>query len=261
MENTTHKIEWARHFDRAYCFHYLPQAHKLPRLVSELERVGLAQSGILNWRYTSHSRYDDALFRFANERRTALDTGCVNLGLAALQVLEECLAFRLQRVLFLENDIAFLKDPAHIEAILEAMPSNADIWQMDNFVAPNGEGQYKRLKLAMREGTHFFNASKAVFYSGACFALSYCGMLTMRDILSDSLQPPDSCFIEMERRRCKRVVSDTNMAIQLVYASSISARMWGVMSHHDGYRRCGVDYSRYNVPEGYGTGESERSAL
>ena len=250
------EIKWADEFDAIYCIHYLPQTRKLPRLMSELERVGIAQSGVLKMRYTSASRYDGILFRYANEMKCAINVGCINLGLEALHMLNEAISLGHKRILVLENDVAFLKNLDEISATLNAMPEDADIWQMDNFVVPNGEAQYQWLRDNRREGNRFFNASGAIFYSGACFALSRTGMKSMYDILSGALQPPDSCFALMERMGCKRVVADTNLAIQLVYAGSVSADLWGIRSHHDGYARGGVDYSLYNVPEGYAMPES-----
>lgn len=248
--------DWPRNFDRAYCFHFLPQTAKLPRLEEELKRAGLTDSGILRMRYTSPSRYDEVLLRYANESGAAMNAGCVNLGIEALHTLEEAFASGCRRILILENDVAFLRDIGAIGVTLDAMPADADVWQMDNFVAPGCGAQFRWLRENRREGDRFFNACGATFYSGACFALSRRGMETMRDILRVALQPPDSCFAEMERRGCKRVVADTNVAIQLVYAGSVSADTWGVMSHHDGYARRGVDYALYNVPEGYTRGSA-----
>lgn len=223
--------------------------------MSEFRRVGLwddNDNGFLEMRHSAPSRYDEVLLKHANETGAAINAGCINLGLSALRTLEECVEFGLDRVLFLENDVAFLRDLNAINATLEAMPPDADIWQMDNFVVPNGEAEYQWLRANKREGTHFFNPCGRTFYSGACFALSRRGMAVMRDILRSALQPPDSCFTAMERIGCKRAIADTNLAIQLVYIGSVSADLWGVNSHHEGYRRGGVDYSLYNTPEGYG---------
>jgi len=68
MENAT--INWARHFVRAYCIHYLPQAQKLPRLMAEFRRIWFRErsdGGILDMHYTNSTqrRFDECIMHHA----------------------------------------------------------------------------------------------------------------------------------------------------------------------------------------------------
>ena len=247
---------WEKHFDRVYCVHYLPQVRKWARLVSELQRVGLWGNPLLSMRYTSDEtrRFDECIRTHAKVR--ANNAGCVNLGLEALSILAEARAFKYRRILILENDVAFLKDLAEIEATFAAIPDDADVVQMDNFVVPGGQDAYRRMKAERRAGERFFDAGGAVFYSGACFALSANGVLGMLDEMKEHLEPPDAFFAPLGTNGFRRVVADRSVAVQLVYNDSITVDMWGVNSHHDGYVRSDVDYSLYNVPDGYGYGNA-----
>lgn len=250
-------IDWSRHFDRAYCVHYLPQKRKWTRLVSELKRVGLCGNPIFEMRYTTDLTYkfDECIRQHAGVR--ANNAGCVNLGLEVMSILAEAQAFGYKRIMILENDVAFLKDLREIEATLEAIPPDADVVQMDNFVVPNGQEFYRALKAQRRAGDRFFDAGFHTFYSGAVFALnSAVAIQTMIDEMQTHLEPPDAFFAPLGARGLKRVVADRSIGIQLVYSDSITADMWGINSHHDGYMRSDVDYSLYNVPDGYGYGKA-----
>lgn len=246
-------IDWGGHFDRGFCFHFMPQGAKWERLVRETERTGLADWEAFSMRFTFPSRYDSVVF---GDAKGAVSAGCVNLGYAVLAAIEEALFCGCRRVLFMENDVAFLSDLHLAGRILGSMPEDADIWQMDNFVAPFGVQRYEALKKGRRSGEFFFDAGAEVLYSGALFALSRRGMEEMRGALHRELVPPDSLFSELAERGLKRVVSDFPVAVQMVYRGSESERLWGILSHHDGYMRGGVDYSRYHLPEGYGYGSA-----
>ena len=52
-------IPWKDYFEKIYCIHYLPHKDRLPRLLKELDRVGITESGILEWRYTVPDTYDE----------------------------------------------------------------------------------------------------------------------------------------------------------------------------------------------------------
>lgn len=115
-------IHWHRYFDRVFCIHYLPNTNKLPRLRGELARVGLLDSGIFEWRFTCPSKYDNLIFKAYKEKDLAPNVGFVNLCLEIRRIPYESKAFGYERILLLENDVAFLKDLAELKRLLEAAP-------------------------------------------------------------------------------------------------------------------------------------------
>ena len=226
-----------------------------------MSRVGLrkvADGGILEMRYTSGAtaRFDECVFRNSGVRTA--NAGCVNLGLEVISILAEARAFGYERILILENDIAFLKNLGEIEATLAAIPEiAADIIQMDNFVVPGGASGYQWLKANCPLGPRFFSPHGWTFYSGACFGLSKLGIEKMlNELIIRGPQPPDSLFVPLEQNGLKRAIANRNVAIQLVYSGSVSADLFGINSHHDGYKRGGVEYERYNLPDGYTWGSA-----
>ena len=254
METGQFKIDWARYFDAIYCVHFAPQAAKVPRLAAELDRVGIRKSGICHLRITNETTFDRILFdHYRSMGHPIPDRGCVNLAMEIVSILNQAIHSKMNRILILENDVAFLRDLRQIDATLQTMPDEADCVQFDKFVAPKGEAQYRK-QIEESVSERFFNPGNTTYYSGACFALSRQGMKYLRHALTTVCPlPPDSYFAPIQ---WKRWVAKKNLAIQLVYTGSISANLYGINSHHDGYRRAGVDYAEYNVPEGYGYGKA-----
>ncbi len=59
MENT--EIYWPKHFDRIYCFHYLPDRDRMPGFSAELKRVRIFDSGLLQFVLTTPDPWERKL--------------------------------------------------------------------------------------------------------------------------------------------------------------------------------------------------------
>ena len=131
-------MKWKDRYDRIYCCHFLPQTEKLPRLMDELRRVGISDSGILEMRYTVPCRYDAVIWEKYKDESLAPSVAYVNICLEILKILYESRHFGYRRILLLENDVAFLKDIGEIDRMLDTAPLDYDIVQYDKFVLDNG---------------------------------------------------------------------------------------------------------------------------
>lgn len=241
---------WRRYFDRIYCVHYLPAKNKLPRLLKELERVGIMDSGLLEWRYTVPCPYDELLFQRYKSAQCD-KVAYVNLALGESKMLYEALHFGYERILVLEDDVAFLKDMEEARRIIEAAPWDYDILQFDKFA-----GNLEVYKAYLRErvmNERWFDGKGWNFTSAACFSLSRLGMAEMLNVQNERTLSPDWCWMYMTRS--KYAVAVENLAVQIVYGDCGNLQYQSVDLLHRCYRDAGVDYANYSVPDGYGMGK------
>jgi hypothetical protein len=249
-------INWNKYFDRIYCIHYLPQKNKLARLFKELDRVGLSSNYIFNMRYTCPSPYDKIIFEKYRDRTLCPSLGFVNICLEVRRILYEALEFGYKRILLLEDDLAFLKDKNDMVRILDAIPNGYDIIQFDKLVTNNG---WMKQAWDLRNehcviNDYFIDASGTCFTSAGCIGLSRHGIEGMLKKMDEVICATDVAPLLM--KNFKYAVAKKNLAIQVLYAGSNTEQSIPINYMHDGYMNSGIDYSEYNVPNGYGYGKA-----
>lgn len=252
-------IGWARHFDRIWCFHYLKNADRLPGITDELRRVGILDSGVFSFEYTSPDPWERKLARACPECTGghASKLGFLNLGLATARKLREALALGYRRVLFLENDIRFLKDLGRIKATLEAMPDGYDIVQLEKFIdhqkVPDAEA-YAKVCAERSVNGEFFDAGGMVTYSGGCVSMNRRAMENLLGYMERWRPQPLDGLIQLNSIG-RRAVAKRNVAVQIVLGD---AMLWEYAAwerrntHHRAYAPQGLAYGDYAVPDGYG---------
>ena len=244
-------IDWAKYFDKIYCIHFLPQKNKLQRLKEELTRVGILQSGIFEWRYTSKCKYDTCIYEKFKADDPMLREPFVNIILEIRRILAEAIYFDYSRILLLENDVAFLKNVSLISDILEEMPREGGLIQFDKFVN-DGQSKYIYDELMKNNnGKRYIEYKNGVFSSAACFSLNASAMRKMKKLCDEYPHATDTYF---QKLKCKKYFTVPNMAIQVYSPGSWSIDCDGVDYMHKVYLNGNVDYSSYNLPDGYGPG-------
>lgn len=246
---------WQQHFNRIYCIHYLPAQEKFPRLKEELKRVGIWDSPNFEMRYTCPSKYDECIFKEYQHKELAPNLGYVNLCLEVRKILYEAKEFGYERILLLEDDVAFLKDQNELTRILDATPKDYDIVQYDKFVNNNSwmRREWQERCIEKRINDDFIDASGTLFTSAACMALSKKGIEQMLYLMDETIMATDVAPFFM--RDCKYAVAIKNLAIQVFYGKCNSTKTCKVSSLHMSYTNCGVDYDLYELPDGYGVGK------
>lgn len=234
--------------------HYLPAREKFPRLREELKRVGIWDSPVFEMRCTVPSKYDGCIWREFRHEVYAPNIGYVNICLEMRRILYEAKEYGYKRILFLEDDVAFLKDLDEIGRILEASPKDFDIVQYDKFVNDNGTmvQEWNRRIRENRINEDFIDAGGTLFTSAACMALSAKGIESMLRVMDERIMATDVAPFFM--KDCRYAVAVKNLAVQVVYGKCNSARATNLAVLHQAYRNSGVDYSLYNLPDGYGWG-------
>ena len=215
---------WGR-FDRIYLLSGDNRAHRRAPVMRELERVGIDKHpgfAMLRGSFPSgHAAHFRAIMDFANSNKGG-------------------------RCLLLEDDIRFLKDLDRLAEIVGSAP-NADIVSFDSFFHLSPKD------LAKRDGHPFMYWTPGV-YGTSCYSLSKVATHVLAlSYVRHPNEPADSHLFLGHQDLCT-VVSSFNACVQLTYMDSDNSQKFGIDVQHKFYRAHGVDYSLYNVPDGYGYG-------
>lgn len=241
-------MNWGKYFDHIYCLHYLPDSHKMPRLLGELARVGILDSEIFEFRYTTPSPYDKIIWE-KNTSQLAPKPLFVNICLEVRKCLAESLAFGYKRILLLENDICFLKDLDEIEKGFADTPAGFGVVQYDKFVDDKSLTDYKERLLEKKLNDFYFDGRGGFFSSAACMGLFEVGISEMLRVMDERICATD---IAPQLMKCPYAIAIKNLSIQLFYAGSNSIDDYGAAFMHNVYKNAEINYEDYAVPEGYG---------
>ena len=245
-------MDWKKHFDQIYCIHYLPNAGKRPRLLAELRRVGILDSGIFQMRYTTPSPYDEVIWE--KEKSKMAPRPCfVNICLEIRKCLAESVALGYKRLLLLEDDVCFLRDLDELQKLLDASPKGYGIVQYDKFVNNGVVSDYQdRLKNRL-VNEHYFDGHGGFYTSAACVGIFDDGVREMLRVMDEHICATDIAYQLM---KCNYAVAVKNLAVQVFYNGSNSVDVDGIDYMHQVYKNSDVDYSEYAVPDGYGYGKA-----
>ena len=242
------KIDWAKYVDRIFCVFFLPNKDRMPRIREELKRVGILDSGIFEWRFTVPSAMDKRVQDSFADKTWVESIGAINGTLEQTRILKESIHLGYNRILILEDDVAFLKDKGKIIRILDNLPNGYDVIQLDKALSVKHKGKWDELCL------HSINDDFAECIGGNHFGLSdaniytSCGMKEAVRILDAKPIWVDQMWRFGDFRWA---VAKNNLCIQVFFGKSNSTSYEQI---HDVYGM-GVDYADYSLPEGYGRGK------
>lgn len=217
------KPDWKKYFDHIYCVHYIEYKEREEELKKELERVGILDSGIFSFKYTFSSPIDKVLYEsesFSRERfNKRFSIGAYNLAKGHYDCMKESLGLGYKRVLFLEDDVAFLKDLEEITRILEASP-HADIEMYDKVAIRGMWNEFKK-KLPINKDYVGYN----LLWTTSCYSCNRKGMehittsqekkFQVADYYTNALVPfPKNGGLELVNDGIKRAVAIKNIACQ-----------------------------------------------
>ena len=250
--------DWARHFDRAYSFHFVNDAARLPGITEEFRRVGLLESGMFRWVTTYPNPWEkrliEAMPKVWPQGASKTAVGFLNLGMASMRALREARHDGCRRVLFMEDNIRFLRDLGAIADALNAIPDGFDIVQFDKFaqweVTPE---QYAALCRDKSVNGHYFDEVGGSWMSGGGFMATERGMRNILRAFEEWRPGPMDGYLTMNGNRV--AAAKRNLAVQVVMDD---AMVFGYgprrNTHHAAYAPQGVRYEDYAVPPGYGCG-------
>lgn len=243
-------IDWRKYFDRIICVSFHPKSIYRECLRKEFARLGILDSGIFEMRYTVPTKHDDILFE--KMKNPNLDKkGYMNAALEINRAVKSALLDGCERIWLLEDDVAFLKDKSQIVEILDDLPRRYGVVQLSKFVFP---GHVKWTVDNIKENrisNCFFGFKQGdCLTDGSSIVLNRAGMEEWVRIQEECLTTTD-CVYRMIT--CGVAASIKNISVQVFDSGceNLNGNMTPEQLHWC-YRSQGIDYSEYNVPDGYG---------
>lgn len=241
-------IDWKKYFDQIFCVQFLPHRKvRGERICNELERVGILNSGIFQWKYSFSSPFYSVLknnipIRHQNvrDKQTQFD-----ISLTHYEIYKFAYEFEYSRILILEDDVVFLKDLNEIKTILDNSP-NTDIVLYDKFAY----NKYHFLALVnspqMRINDNFMSFSGYCFLgSAACYSLNQKAISVFIQQEETNFYSPDELWNNWnDNIACQQLTKSfatTNLAMQKQYKVSNSGSMIDSL-----YDNIIIDKSKYS---------------
>lgn len=206
---------WKRFFDRIFCVHYVEYKQREAHIKNELKRIGISDSGILEWRYTYKNEFEQNLAKYLRVSACSL---IGPLFIETKRIIAQSLYEGYKRILVIEDDVSFLNDTNVIDSILEDMPEDANVIQftkMTNMI-PARIMKWNYLVANKKINDSYVIADGNVFWDGGCYALSRKGMEMLDKVMSKDLINSDNCFAQVD----KYCIAIRNMCIQLGFVDS-----------------------------------------
>ena len=234
-----------------------PYTNRLDRIREELARIDLLQSSVFEMRYMVPQKMEEIVLMASRK----VKGGCnrlfaVGLGMENIRVMKESILLGHKRIMVIEDDAAFLKDKTRIIDILDSMPEDHNILQMDKAVRAQELHGYQELILHSRINPYYVDSSCRHFDLSTCNVYTRKGCELAVSALEYRMGIIDTIatFIPNEP-----AMAIDNLAIQVVYDDCHTKDFHSQISmFHEFYKHQGIDYSRYAVPEGYGYGSVVR---
>lgn len=170
-------INWAKYFDRIYCLFYCPYMDIKNRLEKELLRVGILDSGIFEYCFTSPTRYDQVVQDSFDDKEHIARVGWINESLALERIMRQSLALGYERILVLEDDCVFLKDINEVKQIFDSAPlAEYDFIQYDSGLMPENYDSFVDV-VRNKKINHWFADSSGLWFGMAtCNSFNKKGM-------------------------------------------------------------------------------------
>lgn len=231
-------------FDHVFCIHYLGNKKREGGIKDEFSRVGLWGRENFTLYETVRTVYEEQL---PNQNEYA---GIKNLALNTLRILLTAKAKGWKRILICEDDVCFLKDLGLLSSIVDKTPLDYDVCVFDKFVfIHNTEFQ----DFCNKNRVNFlFSEWESGIYSSSCYMVSESAYDKLIGALSKRLIAIDDLLQMKELKKCYSII---NACCQSSDSDSMFIDRFGGLNTKNGYAFQGLDYSRYNVPNGYGYDE------
>lgn len=211
-------INWTKYFDAIYCLHYLPNKERGKTIQAELDRIGIGSSGILHYKYTYPSPFDKVLLKsLPYNKKFVLQhvlPRAINAGMGYYSIYQEALGLEYNKVLVIEDDVAFLKDLNELEDILNHIPEE---WDFLRFDKTNNSQCAHMLKTLVR-GPYFSGNYTGGYWALGASAVSAKAMKIGIKSMEKELFVVDQIFenrIDPELNTLKRYISNLSLVRQI----------------------------------------------
>lgn len=219
------QIDWPSHFDSIRCIHFLPNEDRLPRLETELKRVGIFQSPVFSYKYTYKTIFDSYIRSkvritcptFNNFNRQDLVT---NLLLAYYQIFKEAIGLKQKKIAVLEDDVVFTDDLDLLNESMKAMPDDWDYIHFDKLL--NRTDKYR---LAQSKPVNKYYNTYPGGYWGTCFTGFSTKAMELFCSLTENEFWPADCTLENRK-------PDTGISLKRYVPINQLVHQFGLDDHY-----------------------------
>lgn len=229
-------VEWSRYFDSVVVIHYLPNRERLKSLQYQLDKIGLLSNPILSWEYTMPNPFEESAYNTFAKKCPTLTLGQYSGAIAHYHAIRSSYELGHERILVLENDIAFHNDFADY---VVAMPKDADLIMFDY----NG--------FAVRQHTTDIEVQYRTFttepyYQSAAYVLNRRYMKHYIDNQETMLREADAYLRFVGRKDdLRRYITNVPTVIQIPDNVAMGAKK-GYLKHCVSfYEKIGIKYDDY----------------
>ena len=247
----TYMIDWKLQFDKIYCIHYFKQKERLPRISTELKRVGILDSGVFEWFYD----YDSPFFKVIQKNSTPSKTtswicddqsfSYFKCSFSHYRIWKEVQAREYKRVLILEDDEVFLKDLNLLDAIVCDIPSDDGIHLLDKFSCCGQLPYIANLQDKRHSVSNYFRSFdlSLKLYSGGAYSISNSAAELFSQFYEDALIQCDNIWNTkwFESTNLKKSFAIINACYQAPYQQTNCNQVDFDLA----YSQCGLDKSLY----------------
>lgn len=229
-------------FDHIYCLHNLMDNDRLPKLKSELNRVGIDENAYnFSWKYDMPSQVLDSVF---DSKKLSMDVilrfpsrkYAKRLALSHYEIIKEAYAVGYESILILEDDVRFHCDVDYIETMLKNIP-DTDVVMFDKMISsgPSEHTKYKQYVKTLPQDALYgsMNNSGVFFIFTSCYSLNRKAMKRIIDVQENKLLPADTPLNDKELTGSFALI---NMAIR---EPDLNTRQ------NETYDRIRLDISKY----------------
>ena len=208
-------IDWKKYFDAIYCLNLANFTERRQDMTCELQRVGIADSGILQWKTTVRNGFYKYIYENPNfpvDNWWVHLTGCMNCTMAHYEIMLECLVRGYERVMVIEDDVRFLKNIGEIATILDNMPIH-DVCMFDKNI-PWEKHDFRKAVKYNRVNDYYIDFTNVRLNSTGCYAVSKKAMNHVVESQEKFFRPADEALNAKGDDDLIRVASVKNMAVQ-----------------------------------------------
>lgn len=171
----------------------------------------------------------------------------VNLCMETLRLLKESAHFGYDRIMVIEDDIAFLKNLSDVKAVLDDMPEGHDIIQMDKAISKSNKWKWDENVRERTLNEHFVSSPYNFSYA-TCNIYTKAGVLAAIDSLEQKIVAPDRIT---KFSQISTAIAIKNLAVQVLYDNACNLIYGAPEKLLELYTIYGLDLNNYAVPDGY----------
>lgn len=217
-------INWAKYFDRIYCLHFIQYSNRKQLMQFQLNRVGILNSGIFQWKYTFKNELNQKLYRTFIKKRHKENEKTLNVSIlfGHYNCIKDALFNNYNRILIIEDDIRFLKDLNKIQQIIKNRPQDANIILYDKFIVSK---DYLNQLTPINNYYSIFNHC----CSAGCYQLDKKGMEKLKSLVISTPMTFDGYFYKSQEflnKDLKCYCSIDNIAVQALFRNSQTMNLY-----------------------------------